>query len=226
MSPKLLGFPFIFWYIYNSKSNKSKKTAMRIHNLLFLFLATMMFVSCQNNNQADDNQDGMTDMQTTPNQQNIESQASTVTVQLEPKSGSNLSGTATFTQSNGQVRLAATIQGLSAGEHAIHIHETGDCSADDGTSAGGHWNPTNQPHGEWGNADGYHKGDIGNFTVDANGVGQVSFTTSEWCIGCNDPQKDIVGKALIIHDGVDDFTSQPSGAAGTRVGCGVIKGGS
>ena len=54
-------------------------------------------------------------------------------------------------------------------------------------------------------------------------MGMVEFSTDEWCIGCDDPQKDIVGKALIIHDGVDDFTSQPAGNAGTRVGCGVIK---
>ena len=70
--------------------------------------------------------------------------------------------------------------------------------------------------------DGYHKGDIGNFNVDNNGNGSVTLTTDEWCIGCDDPNKDITNKAIIVHQGVDDFTSQPSGAAGTRVGCGVI----
>ena len=105
----------------------------------------------------------------------------------------------------------------------VHIHQKADCSAEDGTSAGGHWNPTNEKHGKWGDAEGYHKGDIGNFEVDANGEGTVSMTTDEWCIGCDDENKNIVGKAIIVHDGVDDYTSQPSGAAGTRVGCGVIK---
>ncbi len=201
---------------------------MKTRNLFFLFVALLMMTACQNNNNANDNQEENTDMSTemTSEQNNMDANAqpATLVIQLEPKSGSNLSGTATFTQENDQVKLTATINGLSEGEHAIHIHETGDCSANDGSSAGGHWNPTNQPHGKWGDSEGYHAGDIGNFEVDANGMGMVEFSTDEWCIGCGDPQKDIVGKALIIHDGVDDFTSQPSGNAGSRVGCGVIKG--
>ncbi len=192
---------------------------------LFLLLTAGLFVtSCQNSNKAnDEDQDSKNTEMTTEDSNMDNSNTKEITVTLEPKSGSNLSGTATFTQSNGKVHLMATINGLSEGEHAIHIHEKGDCSSDDGKSAGGHWNPTDQPHGKWGSSKGYHLGDIGNFKVDANGVGKVDFSTDEWCIGCNDPQKDIVGKALIIHDGVDDFTSQPSGAAGTRVGCGVIQ---
>ncbi|SRR5690606_11247325 len=193
----------------------------------FVFLAALFsFAACQNSNNNTENDDmdmtPDTEIRTT-NQNMTDNTAATIMVTLEPRSGSNLSGTATFTQANGEVTLKATINGLSEGEHAIHIHETGDCSAEDGSSAGGHWNPTNERHGKWGDSEGYHKGDIGNFTVNANGVGMLEFTTDEWCIGCNDPQKDIVGKALIIHDGVDDFTSQPAGNAGARVGCGVIK---
>lgn len=195
---------------------------MKIRNLFLLLTTIICLFSCQNNSNNNTDSDDMS-TETTDDVQNTDNMAATIMVQLEPKSGSNLSGNATFTQANGEVTLKATINGLSEGEHAIHIHETGDCSAEDGTSAGGHWNPTNERHGKWGDAEGYHKGDIGNFTVDANGVGMVEFTTDEWCIGCGDPQKDIDGKALIIHDGVDDFTSQPSGAAGTRVGCGVIQ---
>lgn len=195
---------------------------MKIRNLFLLLTAVLCLLSCQNNTNSSTDSDDMS-TETNDNVQNTDNMAATIMVQLEPKSGSNLSGNATFTQANGEVTLKATINGLSEGEHAIHIHETGDCSAEDGTSAGGHWNPTNERHGKWGDAEGYHKGDIGNFTVDANGVGMVEFTTDEWCIGCGDPQKDIDGKALIIHDGVDDFTSQPSGAAGTRVGCGIIQ---
>ena len=118
--------------------------------------------------------------------------------------------------------MAIVIGGLTEGEHAIHLHEKADCSSDDGKSSGGHWNPTAQPHGKWGNANGFHKGDIGNFTADKNGNGTVSLTTSEWCIGCGDPNKDIIGKAIIVHQGTDNFISQPSGAAGTRVSCGGI----
>ncbi len=198
---------------------------MKTLNLILLFTIALFVSSCQNNDNGNEDTDEevMDTEMTADNTDESATNNQELIITLEPKSDSDLSGTATFTQSNGQVHLKATINGLSEGEHAIHIHETGDCSSADGKSAGGHWNPTNEPHGKWGSSDGYHKGDIGNFTVDANGIGQVDFSTDEWCIGCNDPQKDIVGKALIIHDGVDDFTSQPSGAAGTRVGCGVIE---
>ncbi|HIB37875.1 superoxide dismutase family protein [Mesonia sp.] len=142
---------------------------------------------------------------------------------LQAESDSNLSGKVMFTEENGEVTMKAEIMGLSEGEHAIHIHEKGDCSSADGKSAGGHWNPTDQPHGKWGSEEGYHKGDIGNFKTNADGLGTISITTNEWCIGCDDDTKNIVDKAIIVHDGQDDFTSQPSGAAGTRMGCGVIE---
>ncbi len=142
---------------------------------------------------------------------------------LQAESDSKLSGKVTFTEENGKVMMKAEIMGLEEGKHAIHIHEKGDCSAPDGKSAGGHWNPTDQPHGKWGSEEGYHKGDIGNFTTDASGKGTISLSTDEWCIGCDDENKNIVDKAIIVHNGQDDFTSQPSGAAGTRMGCGVIE---
>ncbi|AUC80967.1 superoxide dismutase family protein [Lacinutrix sp. Bg11-31] len=141
---------------------------------------------------------------------------------LSPKSGSTVKGNVVFTQLNGEVEMTAILEGLNSGEHAIHIHETADCSSDDGKSSGGHWNPTAQPHGKWGDAAGFHKGDIGNFTADASGFAIVNKTTDQWCIGCGDETKDILGKAIIVHEGVDDFTSQPSGAAGSRVSCGGI----
>nr|WP_298925186.1 superoxide dismutase family protein [uncultured Allomuricauda sp.] len=143
---------------------------------------------------------------------------------MEPKSDSGVSGEVTFTEENGIVVMKATLSGLTEGEHAIHIHEKADCSSADGKSTGGHWNPTFQPHAKWGAADGYHKGDIGNFVADAEGNATVDFATKEWCIGCDDETKNIVGKAVIVHQGVDDFTSQPSGAAGARVACtGIIQ---
>ncbi|XCF07649.1 superoxide dismutase family protein [Tamlana crocina] len=143
---------------------------------------------------------------------------------LVAKNDSNVSGKVVFKEEDEQVIMTAIISGLEAGQHAIHIHESSDCSAPDGTSTGGHWNPTAQPHGKWGANAGYHKGDIGNFTADENGNGTISFTTDEWCIGCNDENKNIVGKAIIVHAGADDFTSQPSGAAGARISCaGIIE---
>lgn len=147
-----------------------------------------------------------------------------IAFKMEPKSDSNVAGEVHFTDENGKVVMKATFSGLTPGEHAIHIHDKADCSAADGTSTGGHWNPTAEPHGKWGDTAGYHRGDIGNFTADADGNATVEFSTDLWCIGCEDETKNIVGKAVIVHQGVDDFTSQPSGAAGARISCtGIIK---
>jgi Cu-Zn family superoxide dismutase len=142
-------------------------------------------------------------------------------ITFEPKSNSNVSGTATFIEKNGKVSFVAKLSGLEPGVHAIHIHEKSDCSAADGSSAGGHWNPTFKKHGKWGVGE-YHKGDIGNFTADAKGNGTITLTTDEWDMGSGDPTKDILGKGLIVHKGTDDFVSQPSGNAGARVACSAI----
>lgn len=146
-----------------------------------------------------------------------------LTILLDPKSNSTVAGTAKFTEINGEVTLSAKISGLKPGVHAIHIHEKSDCSAADGTSTGGHWNPTFKKHGQFGIGE-YHKGDIGNFTADEKGNGSITFKTNEWCIGCGDATKDILGKGLIVHQGTDDFTTQPTGNAGARVACsGIIR---
>ena len=148
----------------------------------------------------------------------------TIKFMLDPKSDSNVKGEVTFTQDDDEVEMVAMLSGLSEGEHAIHIHQTADCTAADGSSAGGHWNPTNEPHGKWGASEGYHKGDIGNFTADADGNAKIEFEKDEWCIGCDDENKNILGKGVIVHQGVDDYTSQPSGDAGARVSCaGIIE---
>ena len=133
---------------------------------------------------------------------------------------SGVTGVAVFTQNDDQITLTAEIQGASPGLHAIHIHANGDCSAPDGTSAGGHWNPTSVAHGKWGEGE-FHLGDIGNITVGENGMGSITLTTDLWEIGTGS-DVDVVGKGIIVHAGADDFTSQPSGAAGARIGCGVI----
>ncbi|SCY00839.1 superoxide dismutase family protein [Flavobacterium caeni] len=146
-----------------------------------------------------------------------------LTVTLEPKSDSKVTGTAEFVEKDGKVTFTAKISGLSPGVHAIHIHEKSDCSAADATSTGGHWNPTFKKHGKWGDQE-YHKGDIGNFPADVDGNGIITMATSEWCIGCGDPSKDILGKGLIVHEKADDYVTQPTGNAGGRVACaGLIK---
>ena len=143
---------------------------------------------------------------------------------LEAKSGSNTNGTVILSEKDGQVTLEASINGLEEGTHAIHIHEKADCSANNGKSAGGHWNPTFEAHGAWGDTNGFHRGDIGNFIADSNGFGMITFNTDLWCLGCDNKEKNLMGKAIIVHQGEDDLTSQPSGAAGTRISCsGIIK---
>lgn len=151
----------------------------------------------------------------------ISSNSKKVAIVFEPKSNSTVSGTATFVEKNGVVTFVAKITGLKPGIHAIHIHEKSDCTAADGSSAGGHWNPTFKKHGKWGSVE-YHKGDIGNFTADEKGNGTITLRTNEWCIDCGDATKDILGKGLIVHIGADDFTTQPSGNAGARVACSAI----
>lgn len=154
----------------------------------------------------------------------VQNSVKDMTINLSPKSESTVEGTVSFKQNGKTVAMTANMTGLTEGKHAIHIHESADCSSADGKSTGGHWNPTAQPHGKWGNDTGYHKGDIGNFDVAADGIGKVEFSTDEWCIGCGDENKDILGKAIIVHQGTDDYTSQPSGAAGARVSCaGIIE---
>ncbi len=133
---------------------------------------------------------------------------------------SGVTGMAIFTQNGDEITLTAEIQGASPGLHAFHIHAYGDCSVPDGTSAGGHWNPTDVAHGKWG-SDEFHLGDIGNINVGEDGTGSITLTTDLWEIGTGS-DIDVVGKGIIVHAGADDFVSQPSGAAGARIGCGVI----
>lgn len=152
----------------------------------------------------------------TPNAQPNE-----LSVTFEPKNDGKVSGEGTFSEKKGLVTFVANFKGLKPGIHAIHIHEKADCSATDGSSAGGHWNPTFKKHGKLGVGDA-HKGDIGNFQTDESGNGTVSITTAEWCIGCGDIKKDILGKSLIVHQEKDDYVTQPSGNSGARVACSAI----
>ncbi len=189
----------------------------RISLILLAVFALTMTTSCKNDKKETKTDDMQEMSKEAPVKEVIKLQVS-----LEPKSGSQVKGNAVFTEEDGAVTMVVVIDGLTEGEHAIHLHEKADCSAADGMSSGGHWNPTNQPHGKWGSPDGYHKGDIGNLQADANGNATLSMTTDEWCIGCGDANKDIIGKAIIVHEGIDDFKTQPTGDAGGRVSCGGI----
>ena len=197
---------------------------MKKLGILITATALFAFVGCKNEKKDMDNMDGMNDtiQMDSSNEQDMTEAPKTVSVTMESKSGSTAQGEVYFTEKDGMVTMEGKFTGLKPGTHAIHIHEKADCSAEDGKSAGGHWNPTHQQHGKWGDAAGYHKGDIGNFEAAADGSGKVSMQTDEWCIGCGDENKDILGKAVIVHDGTDDFKTQPTGDAGGRVACGGI----
>jgi Cu-Zn family superoxide dismutase len=176
-------------------------------------------MSCKENKK--ESEPEMNDEEMAPAQEEANKSMELV-VKLESKSESGVTGNVFFKEANGLVTMTAILNGLTEGTHAIHIHEKADCSAADGTSSGGHWNPTAQPHGKWGSEDGYHKGDRGNFEASADGKGSITMSTNEWCIGCGDANKDILGKAIIVHQGTDDFVTQPTGNAGGRVSCGGI----
>lgn len=186
--------------------------------ILLLSLSFILTVSC-NKDKKETNTEENIDVTV---EKTTDTEVKKVTITLDSKSNSNATGNVVFVEENGTVTMTAILSGLSEGEHAIHLHEKADCSSADGTSTGGHWNPTGQPHGKWGVAEGYHKGDIGNFIANADGNGTITFSTDEWCIGCGDNTKDILGKAIIVHQGKDDFVTQPTGAAGGRVSCGGI----
>lgn len=142
------------------------------------------------------------------------------TANLQATEGNSAQGTVTFEEENGSVHITAHITGLQPGEHGFHIHETGDCSAPDASSAGGHFNPTGAPHGGPDSAE-HHAGDLGNITADESGAAHVDVTVDFITLGPG--QTSVIGKAVVVHAGADDLESQPSGAAGARVACGVIE---
>lgn len=131
------------------------------------------------------------------------------------------SGTITFTQRQSKVEMKLELSFPSKANKtvAVHIHEHGDCG-NAGNDAHGHWNPTNSKHGKWGSAE-FHLGDIGNVSLDASGKGSLSIETDKWSVGTG-ASNDVAGRGLIVHDGVDDYVTQPTGNAGARIGCGVI----
>ena len=139
---------------------------------------------------------------------------------IESKSGSKVAGKAIFTQlPSGQTRVEVTISGATPGSHSLHIHEKGDCSAPDATSAGGHFNAAGNPHAAPTDAK-RHNGDLGNIVIGSDGKGSLTITTDMLTV--TDGPNSVVGKSVIFHEKADDMTTQPTGAAGARYGCGVV----
>lgn len=144
----------------------------------------------------------------------------TATATLAPSSGQTASGTVTFTQmADGSVEAKVSLTGVPPGVHGFHVHEKGDC-ADNGGAAGMHFNPTGAPHG---GPDGgaHHAGDFGNVEADASG--NVNVTKTLRGITVSAGAHSIVGRAVILHEKPDDFTTQPTGNAAARIACGVVQ---
>lgn len=139
--------------------------------------------------------------------------------QLQPRADLSFTGSVTFTQVGDTVSIAAHVEGVTPGKHGIHLHELGDCSAEDFTSTGGHFNPTDAPHGAPSDRV-RHAGDFGNIEVGEDGVGHLELTSD--MITVADGPNSVVGRAVILHEVEDDLESQPTGAAGGRIACGVV----
>ncbi len=141
---------------------------------------------------------------------------------LASASGSLVSGRVVLVPALQGIRITGTVGGLRPGGVAgFHVHERGDCSAADASSAGAHFNPTGASHGRAGSG-GHHLGDMDNLRADAEGVAHLDMILAGISLGDGAPS-DVIGKALIVHADADDYRSQPSGNAGARLACGVIR---
>ncbi|MQP76385.1 superoxide dismutase family protein [Stenotrophomonas sp. MYb238] len=141
---------------------------------------------------------------------------------LQPTKDSTVKGSIRFTVVDGRLHASGDISGLKPGsEHGFHIHEKGDCSAPDGTSAGGHFNPGDAKHGSI-DAAAHHGGDMPNIVADAQGNAHVDGPVSSNVNAGKGDAFDIIGRGLIVHADPDDYHSQPTGNAGARLACAVI----
>lgn len=179
---------------------------MKLHATALLLIAPLALAACG----------GAT---STPTDAAHSGSVASIEVPLLARSGSKLSGAATFTQVKGGVDVKVHVAGAPPGTIATHVHETGDCSAPDGTSAGGHFNPEGHPHGMPPAVE-RHLGDLGNIDVGPDGTGSTEVVVMGANLEANDPDS-FLNRAIIVHEKRDDG-GQPTGNAGGRIGCGVI----
>lgn len=193
--------------------------------VVFAFCA-MAFFGCNNESNETTTTDSSVVRNDSMNMTGTDSSAAMATQAVATLTGTSpdtvVTGTARFDAAGGKVKLTLdiTVPSKAGKEVAVHIHEHGDCG-DKGNMAHGHWNPGSNQHGKWGSGN-HHAGDIGNVKLDGQGKGTLTIETDLWTLG-GDAMKNIVGKAVIVHSGVDDYTTQPTGNAGSRIGCGVIQ---
>ena len=138
---------------------------------------------------------------------------------LQPTQGNSVRGAIRLMGMGNGVHFTGTVTGLTPGKHGFHVHENGDCSAPDGSSAGGHFNPSKKAHGSPDAAE-HHAGDLGNIEADAGGSASVDIHANGVMLGTG--ATSVLGRAIIVHASPDDF-SQPTGNAAGRLACGIIK---
>jgi superoxide dismutase, Cu-Zn family len=190
-------------------SNKMKTIMLKIKILSGMLLFAFMFSNAVA--QSGNTMGGMTmPMKAAPVQKAV--------CVVYPTQGNNVSGTIIFTKVAGGIKVVADLQGLSPGKHGIHIHECGDCSSADGTSAGGHFNPMGKSHGAPMDAM-RHEGDMGNLVADASGKAHLEYVDAAISF---EGETSVIGRSVIVHKSEDDFKTQPTGNSGARVACGVI----
>lgn len=136
------------------------------------------------------------------------------------KSGSKLAGSGTLTETSEGVTVSLALENVPPGDHGAHVHEKGDCSAPDASSAGSHFNPTSHPHA-LPESSPRHLGDLGNINVGADGKGTIDIVAPGANLKPGDPSS-FLGKSIIIHEKKDDG-GQPTGNAGGRIGCAPIE---
>ena len=155
--------------------------------------------------------------------QSTPQEAPRATAALQPTKGSKAFGEATFEEVGGKTRVVVFAQGLKPdAEHGFHIHEAGDCSSGDGMSAKGHFNPLGKPHGHPTAAE-RHAGDLPSLRAGKDGRAKLDVEVD--AITVRPGPTSVVGRGLIIHADPDDYKTQPTGNAGARLACGVIKAG-
>lgn len=200
---------------------------MKIKELTVWCLAFVLTAACTNTSKTGNNE-GNDDTSAAANSEMTTGGGDTTTAKSAyadisaTKADTAGSGKAEFVQKDdGTVEMTLTVNFPKKANSSVaaHFHEHGDCG-DAGAAAHGHWNPTNEPHGKWGEGQ-YHSGDIGNIKLDGEGKGEVKLSSNRWSIG-GDEKTNILNRAIIIHSGVDDYKSQPTGNSGSRIGCGII----
>ena len=152
----------------------------------------------------------------------FEAQGPRAAAGLEAAKGSQVWGSVSFVETQaGVVLVRADVRGLrGSGEYGFHVHEKGDCSSADFTSAGGHFNPGGKPHAHHGKPE-RHAGDLANLKADSEGNATYAFETK--LLTVTSGPNSVVGRAVVIHANPDDYTSQPAGNSGPRIACGLIR---